>query len=408
MPLALRGATLIDGTGADPVGGATVVVEDGRIARVGADAPRDADVIDLSGLTLLPGLIDAHVHLGASIEGGMGFRHSVAEIAAAMFQNCAQTLDAGFTTVRDTGGVDAGIVAVMESGRMPGPRVISCGPLLCQTGGHGHFASDWEPTCLWHEHEIPGLTSFSLLTDGVDAMRKNAREAFRRGATFLKLCVTGGVVSKTDALSDTQFSVEEIRAAVEEAEARDTYVTVHAHNNRGIRNAVEAGVKCVEHGTQIDEATAKLMADNAVNLVPTFSVAHTMLRTIDEFRLPKAIAKRVEGMEAGMADGMRVAAAAGVPIGSGSDLIGPRQDYRGLELVLKSEILGPLEALVSATRTNAEILGVADRLGTVEPGKLADLIAIDGDPLDKPELFNDRARVLLVLQGGEIVKDARA
>ncbi len=410
MAIVLRGATLIDGTGRDPVGDSTVVVEDGCITRLGGSAPRGAEVVDLTGLTLMPGLIDAHVHIGTStdLSRAMGWSISVAETAAAMFRNCEQTLDAGFTTVRDTGGIDDGIVSTIAKGLVRGPRAIHCGPLLCQTGGHGHFGAEWEPSCDWHNHHVPGLSAFSLISDGADEVRRNARECFRRGASFIKMCVTGGVVSRNDRLTDTQFTVEEIRAAVLEAEARGSYVTVHAHNNQGIRNAVEAGAKCVEHGTQIDEATGALMAEHGVSHVPTFAVVRKIQENVTAMGLPPVIAERSRGTYEAMADAVLASREAGLRVGSGSDLIGPDQRDRGLELILKSEIIGPMEALISATRTNAEIIGMGDSLGTLEEGRIADLIAIDGNPLDKPELWNEREKILLVVKSGEVVKDLRA
>ncbi|SDJ83693.1 amidohydrolase family protein [Nonomuraea jiangxiensis] len=251
----LIGATVIDGTGREPVPDQAIRVEDGRITALGGAPPAGAETLDCSGLFVTPGLIDAHVHLGLSSDIGAALTHrlSVAELAADMFENCRQTLDAGFTTVRDTGGIDAGLARVVAGGKIPGPRILHCGPLLCQTGGHGYLGAEWEPSHDWRTHEIPGLCALSLLSDGPDEVRKNAREAFRRGAGFLKMCVTGGVVSHHDNLSDTQFTVEEIAAAVGEAAARGTYVTVHAHNNAGLRNAIEAGARCVEHGSAIDE-----------------------------------------------------------------------------------------------------------------------------------------------------------
>src|SRR5262249_50778645 len=149
-----------------------------------------------------------------------------------------------------------------------------------------HFAPEWQPSCTWFHHEIPGLRSMSLLSDGVDVMRRNVREAFRRGADFIKLCVTGGVVSTHDKLSDTQFTVEETAAAVYEAEARGTYVTVHAHNNKGVRNAIQAGVKCVEHGSEIDEETAALMAEHGVAHVPTLAVVYALQQDATAAGLP--------------------------------------------------------------------------------------------------------------------------
>lgn len=407
MSLALTNGTLIDGTGADPIDRAVLTADGGRITAVGGKPSRDATVLDLTGLTVLPGLIDAHVHLGLSsdIEAAARKDVSAASMAAAMFATCKQTLEAGFTTVRDVGGVDGGIAGVVESGQIPGPRILPAGPLLCQSGGHGHFASAWEPLHHWQTRDIPGLLGMSILTDGVDEMRRNAREAFRRGATFLKLCVTGGVVSKHDKLTDTQFSVEEITAAVSEAKARGTYVTVHAHNNAGVRNAVTAGVACVEHGTFLDDETAAFMLEHGVALVPTLAVVHTLAERAGQIGLPPEVAERVKAVETRSAEAVRVALAAGLKIGSGSDLIGPDQSYRGLELVLKSEILGPMGALVSATKTNAEIIGLADTLGTLEAGKIADVIAIDGNPLEKPELFNEPSRVKLVIKNGIVVKD---
>ncbi|MGY6653603.1 amidohydrolase family protein [Amycolatopsis sp. TRM77291] len=401
---------MADGTGADPVIGQTVLIEDGRIARLGGEPPVGAEVIDLSGgVTLVPGLIDAHVHLGISSDIGAdtGYGLPVAEIAADMFANCAQTLDAGFTTVRDTGGIDGGLAGVVAKGKVPGPRILQCGPVQCQTGGHGHLAAAWEPTHLWDGHGIPGLRQLAMLADSPDQMRGNVREAFRRGANFLKLCVTGGVVSYHDELSDTQFTVDEIRVAVEEATARGTYVTVHAHNNTGLRNAIEAGVRCVEHGTEIDDEMAALMAERDVAHVPTLTVVRDLLDDTTHHGLPAEIARRAQGAWRGQIDAIHASRAAGVRLGLGADLIGPDQGHRGDELVLRAEVESPMAALVAATSVNAGILGIADEVGTIEVGKRADLVAFAGDPLTTPELFADRDSVVLVVQNGRIVKDRR-
>lgn len=403
----LHGATLITATGKDPAP-AGLLIEDGRIERIGGGAPHDADVIDCTGLTITPGLIDAHVHLGLAspLDASINYGMSVAEIAADMFANCTQTLYAGFTTVRDCGGIDAGLPRAIASGKVPGPRIVHCGPIHCQTGGHGHFAPDWEPTSMWCARDIPGLRSLSVLSDSPDQMRRNARESFRRGAQFLKLCVTGGVISKHDELTDTQFTVEEIAAAVAEATARGTYVTVHAHNNHGIRNAVTAGVGGVEHGTGIDDETAALMAANNVALVPTLTAVEAVL-TNAVAGLPPEVAARAMHVRDAMVNGLLAAKAAGVRVGSGSDLVGPNQTYRGEELALRAAVESPMEALVSATRTNADILGLGAEVGTLEVGKRADVVAFAGDPLENPKLFADPSSVLLVVQGGSVVKDTR-
>jgi imidazolonepropionase-like amidohydrolase len=404
----LVGARLVDGTGRDPVDGVDLLVEDGRIAALGA-APVGTDVIDLTGFTITPGLIDAHVHLGIAspVNDLLSHRLSVAEIAADMFNNAAQTLDAGYTTVRDTGGIDAGLAKAIAAGKTRGPRVLQCGPIQCQTGGHGHLAADWEPTSLWEAHHIPGLCSLAFLSDGVEEMRKNVRETFRRGADFLKLCVTGGVVSNHDQITDTQLTVDEIAVAVQEAEARGTYVTVHAHNNRGVRHAVQAGAKCIEHGSEIDEQTAALMAQHRVAHVPTLLVVEQLLRSVETVGLPAHIMARASLVQQIQIEGFRASRAAGVRVGLGSDLIGPDQTGRSEELLIRSDLETPMDALVSATRINSEILQISKETGTLELGKLADLVAWRTDPLEEPKTFTDRDAAVLVMKAGQTVKDIR-
>ncbi|HVV76685.1 MAG TPA: amidohydrolase family protein [Mycobacteriales bacterium] len=404
----LVGARVVDGTGRDPVEGLDIRVEDGRIAELG-HAPAGADVVDLTGCTLTPGLIDAHVHLGLASPLGdlLSNRLSVAEIAADIFNNAAQTLDAGYTTVRDTGGIDGGLPHAIASGKVRGPRVLQCGPIQCQTGGHGHLANEWEPTSLWDTHHIPGLCSMAFLSDGTEQMRKNVRETFRRGADFIKLCVTGGVVSTHDALTDTQFTREEIAVAVEEANARGTYVTVHAHNNAGVRNAVEAGVKCVEHGSAINEEVAALMASEGVAHVPTLAVVEQLLRSTDAVGLPPAIRDRALSMRQGQLDALAATRAAGVKVGLGSDLIGPDQTGRSEELLIRAELETSMDALVAATRTNSQVLRIDHLVGTIEVGKMADLVAWSSDPLESPKVFTDRNQAAVIFQAGATVKDLR-
>jgi imidazolonepropionase-like amidohydrolase len=401
------GGVIANGSGDDPAA-ADVCVTGDMITQIG-HAPADAETVDLGGMLLTPGLIDAHVHLGLSspIRAQFGFQLSVAELAADIFANAGHALDAGFTTVRDTGGIDGGLVDVIEKGKVRGPRVLSCGPVQCQTGGHGYYGARWEPTELWETHHIPGLTSLSLMSGNADELRRNVRESFRRGATFLKLCVTGGVVGGHDHLDDTQFTVEEIAVAVEEARARGTYVTVHAHNNAGIRNAVLAGVRCVEHGTDIDEATAALMRKHDVALVPTFAVIEQLMDT-ESMDLDPASRERVGGVRDRMAAAVGIARAAGVRIGLGTDLIGPHQQRRGEELRLRAELESPMRALVSATRVNADIIGLGETVGMIRVGMRADMVAWRQDPLQNANVFADPDMATLVVKAGRIMKgDAR-
>jgi imidazolonepropionase-like amidohydrolase len=383
-----------------------VLIEDGRIARVGGSRPRDATVLDCAGLVLVPGLIDAHVHMAcAPFDPSLRYDVSVADMAADMFINCHQTLESGFTTVRDTGGIDRGLADVISSGKMPGPRILQCGPVHSQTGGGGQMGAEWEPAHLWDAHAIPGLVSWSLLSDGPDELRKNVREGFRRGATFVKLLVTGAVVAiSTQQPNDTQFSTDEIAVAVEEARARGTYVTVHAHNNAGIRSAVAAGVQCIEHGSQIDEETAALLAEHDVALVPTLTIMEELVADPASMGLAPGYATRLSHFRDSAKEAVLASRAAGVRVGLGSDLLGPDQSRRGQELVHRARPESPMRALESATRINADLIGLGEDLGTIEAGKLADITGFAGDPLSVPEHFADADRVALVLQEGRVVK----
>ncbi len=400
------GGLVADGTGRDPVR-RDVCVSGDVISEVGR-APAGAATVDMDGRLLTPGLIDAHVHLGLSspIRAQFGFEISAAELAADIFASAGHALDAGFTTVRDTGGVDGGLVTAIAKGKVRGPRLLTCGPVQCQTGGHGYYGADWEPTEAWTGHHLPGLCALSLMSGNADELRKNVRESFRRGATFLKLCVTGGVVGGHDRLADTQFTVEEIGVAVEEAAARGTYVTVHAHNNAGIRNAVRAGVRCVEHGTDVDEPTAALMKQHDVALVPTFAVLD-QVRAGEGMDLDPCTRGRVDGVQDRMAAALHTARAAGLRIGLGSDLIGPDQQRRGEELRLRAELETPMQALVSATSVNADILGLGDTVGRIAVGMQADLVVWQSDPLADAKVFADPEMAATVVKGGAVVKDVR-
>ncbi|HEX9888558.1 MAG TPA: amidohydrolase family protein [Nitriliruptorales bacterium] len=409
MALALTGGTLIDGTGADPVAGATVVTDGERIGAVGADLPRPngVEVIEVDGLTVLPGLVDLHTHMGViNVEdpGAM----SVAETAAHLFRNAELCLLSGHTAAREVAGADGGLKRAIDQGLLPGPRLYPSGPLICQSGGHGDLSTPW----IDHHHHAPfhgtpGLTQLSEVADGPDGVRLAVRGAFQRGATQIKVCVSGGVVSLTDSLEDTQFSVEELKAAVEEAHARGTYVTAHAHNVRSINNGLDAGLECFEHGTWLDEQTVSRLAEAGAALVPTLTVTALAVENWREWGIPEEVLPRFEGVTDAMKASLKLAFDAGVTIGSGTDILGPNQQRRGLEIALKAEVIGPMEAIVSATKTSAEILRASQDLGTVEEGKYADLIAVKGDPLAHPGLFEDADNIVLVVKGGHVVKDLR-
>lgn len=404
MKLAVRATALIDGSGQDPIDDPVVVITGDRFTSVeaGGAIPTECDVVDAKGLVLLPGLIDLHTHMGiVDIESLETL--TPAELAARLFENARRCLMSGHTTAREVAGADGGLKRAIETGLVAGPRLFPSGPMISQTSGHG----DHRLPFLAHAQNpfagIPGLLTVAVLADGPDEVRRAAREAFRRGATQLKVAVSGGVVSISDSIEDTQLTVPELRAAVEEAQARDTYVTAHAHNVDGIRNGLEAGVECFEHGTLLDEETAVAMADTGAVLVPTLSVLHLMAEHADKFGLTDELVARGQGLEEQMADSIRLALQSGVTVGSGTDLIGAEQDGRGLEIALRAAIQGPMDAIMAATSVNASILR-RDDLGVVRQGAVADLVGVDFSPLDEPSEFADPDRVKLVIKDGRVIR----
>jgi imidazolonepropionase-like amidohydrolase len=277
--------------------------------------------------------------------------------------------------------------------------------LLVQMGGHADFRPAFVPDPCAHNLGVPGLYQGSRVCDGEDAVRAEVRLAFKRGARLIKMCATGGVTSVSDSLGDTQFSVGELRVAVEEAKARHSYVTIHSINNDGVRNGLEAGVQCFEHCAALDEETAVAIAAAGAAMVPTLTVAH-VYRTYTNF-LPAKVIARIEGVEAGMRNAIKLGHEHGILVGCGADLIGPDQTQYGMELGLVAEVVGAKQAIVTATRDNARVLRIADTHGTIEVGKVADIIAVEVDPLDEPAALADPANVSVVVQAGEIRKDLR-
>lgn len=406
MPFTLTRSTVIDGTGTEPLQ-AGIRISDNTIVDVGpVRAERDDAVLDVTGLTLLPGLLDLHSHLGVLFPT-QPEAHSPAVIAAHLFRNAERCLMSGHTTARELAGADGGLRQAIDLGLIPGPRLLPSGPLLCQSGGHGDFTPPYYAHHHSHDPGVPGLAQTSVVCDGPDEVRIAARNAFRRGASQIKVCISGGVVSLTDSLEDSQFTVQELRAAVDEAHARGTYVTAHAHSARSINAGLEAGIECFEHGTYLDEPTALAMARAGASLVPTFAVLEFTAERWRELNLPEAVLPRLADAQQAMHTAVKLAMDAGVRIGSGTDLLGPNQDGRGRELALKSALMGPLAAIASATSVSADIIRRSD-LGRIAVGAKADIIAIDFDPVTSPDHWGDPARVVLVIKDGQVVKDDRA
>jgi imidazolonepropionase-like amidohydrolase len=405
MPgLVLRDVTLIDGTGRDPQPGMSVRADGSRILAVEPAAAMRAAaedrVVDCGGMILLPGLTDAHVHFGLTAEGEHAEPESYVSYVLKVVENVRIALDEGFTTVRDAGGLDPAYAAAVESGQIPGPRILPSGSFITQTGGHGDQRPRWDDT---PRASIPGLVAHSEICDGPDAVRRAARLQLRRGATQVKLMASGGIMSPTDPIDSLQFTVDEMRAAVDEAASFRTYVLAHCHTSGAVNRALDAGVRSIEHASIIDEATARRMAAAGAYMVPTLVIIEILRRA---GATPAFAREKLERVHGAMRQSLEMAGAAGVSIGSGSDLLGPRQRRRASEIVEKARHMGPMAAIVSATSTNAALFRMEDRIGTVEPGKDADLVLVAGDPLADVGVLADPANIRLVVKQGEVVKDA--
>jgi imidazolonepropionase-like amidohydrolase len=405
----LTNALLVDCTGGEPRERASVVVEGGRISEVrfgdGVPAAGHDAVIDCAGMTLMPGLTDAHVHIGAVDVNILDqHREHPSNLVALMMAGILEdTIHRGFTTVRDAGGTDWSFKAAVERGIVEGPRLLVSDRPLSQTGGHG----DWRRATEAQPPEIfcPTAGMRSVVCDGADAVRQAAREQLRLGADQIKVMASGGAMSPADELAATQYTLDELRAAVEEAEAAGTYVMAHAYNDRSVRNCLESGVRSIEHGNLIDEETARLIARSGAYLVPTLVTYEALSDEGKDYGVPEPVIRKIDEARALGIQALRHAYEAGVRIASGSDLLGPLQDRKARELEIKTEVMSPMESLVSATKTNAELFGLEKDLGTIEQGKLADLLVVDGNPLEDIALLQDKNNLKLIMKAGKTVKN---
>jgi imidazolonepropionase-like amidohydrolase len=388
----LTGATLIDGTGAPPVTGRAVVVEDGRIAAVVGEREGPAGTtLRLDGLTLLPGLINCHVHLcfnGEADPAATMLRESYPMTVIRAVQRARINVEAGVTTVRDLGGRDYAELAVRDAirqGLIPGPRTLVAGRGICITGGHG-----------WH--------MIGREADGPDEVRKAVREQIKAGADVIKLFATGGVMTPGVEPNAAQLTLDEVRAAIEEARKAGRRTAAHAQGTDGIANCVEAGTTTIEHGVFLTEALCARMARDGVALVPTLIAPHAIAAGgvasgIPDFAVRKSLAVRDRHTES-----FRMALRLGVTIAAGTDAGTPLNPHGSmvpeLELMVKAG-LPPLAAVQAATSTAARVLGLEGETGRVAPGLAADLLAVAGNPADRIQAL-DEVR-LVIAQGRTII-----
>ncbi|HEU5324581.1 MAG TPA: amidohydrolase family protein [Candidatus Limnocylindria bacterium] len=392
------GATVVDGTGAEPAA-ADIVVEDGRIVEVGNGLDGD-DRVDLAGKAVLPGLFDCHTHVMFStidtmriIQTPFSYRFYQA------MHNLEATLRIGITTVRDAGGADLGVKQAVEDGLIPGPRMHISLSMISQTGGHG---DEWMPSGINLEiGPYPGVPR--TIVDGAEEMRRLVRELVRAGADVIKVAVSGGVLSPRDKPTHAHFRLEELQVLVEEATAAGIWVMAHAQATPGIKNAIKAGIRSIDHGIYLDDEAIEMMLARGTWLVPTLVAPRGVIDAAEAgASIPEASVAKAREVAEIHRGSFAKAVEAGVRIAMGTDSgVTPHgQNLRELALMVEGGMT-PMQAIVATTRSAAELMGLEDELGTLEPGKRADLVVVNGDPLDVATLaeriesvYQDGARVV--------------
>jgi imidazolonepropionase-like amidohydrolase len=396
---------VFDGKSPEPREGMTVVVENGRITEV-TDAlvtAESARLIDLRGKFLMPGLIDAHFHAYGISMDVTKFDHMPASLLAHHGARMLEdTLLRGYTTVRDAAGADYGLSQAVVLGLIRGPRVFFAGKSLSQTGGHGDLrATDRVELCSCGYSGV-----LSTVVDGEDEVRKAAREELRQGAHQIKLHLSGGVLSPSDPIWMPQFTDAEIRAAVEEAATRRTYVMAHAHTADAALRCVRLGVRSIEHGTMIDAETARIVAQSETYVVPTLVIVDRAIKFGREAGMSTASQSKLQELTRYGREAFDHCVRAGVRIGFGTDLVGVLHPYQNLEFTLRREFASAFEILKSATSVNAELLNRSGDLGEVAPKACADLLVVDGNPLkDISVLERSAETVQLIMKDGVVYKN---
>lgn len=387
------------------------LLTEGSLIKEVSDRPiksSSATVIDCQGQTLMPGLIDSHVHVFLSdVTISSLEKIPLTLMTARGAQLMRGMLNRGFTTVRDTGGADWGIKQAVEEGSIVGPRLFIAGRPIGPTGGHSDARRRTDTRSYGLSCYCCNAMRFTMnVADGVDNVRKAAREEMRQGADHIKLMMSGGVASPFDPLDSLQLSLDEVRAAVEEAHAFGRYVTAHAYTPEAITRAALCGVRCIEHGNLIDDDSAKLMAEKGMILTANLVAYYAMRERAKEFGMSKDMLEKNELVIEGGLKSLEICKRAGVPVAFGSDLLGQLQTEQSREFLLRSEVLSAIEIVRSATLTGAQVLRMEGKLGTLQPGAFADLLLVNGNPLTNLGLFQDQgAHLSFIVQNGQFHKN---
>ena len=408
--LLFRNANLLDPRWDEPRGGYEVLVEGERIKEV-SDRPikaRQASVIDCGKRTLMPGLIDCHVHtMHCEVYISRLESMPLTLMAAGASERLRAFIDRGFTTVRDAGGADWGIKTAVESGLIPGPRMFIAGRSIGPTGGHNDRTRRTGSGALCNCANA--MVFLRSLADGPDEVRKAAREQIRQGADHIKLMCSGGVASPYDPIDSMQFTVEEITAAVEEANAFGRYTLAHAYTPAAITRAITCGVRTIEHGNLIDAASARLMARKGAYMVANLIAYFAMRERAADFGMTRDMLEKNEAVIDGGLKSLEICKKAGVKVGFGTDLLGQLHVEQSREFLLRREVHSPIEIIRQATLIGAEIVRMDGQLGVIEPGAYADLLVIDGDPLRNMELLlGQGAHMSAIVKGGAFHKNRLA
>lgn len=416
---AIKGGRLIDGTGAKPIERATVVIEGSKIKAVGKDIeiPRGAKVIDATGKTVMPGLIDAHMHhMGLKTDAitveGMIRPRELALVKS--IYDSKDLLAAGFTTAKDCGGINGVILkrAVAEGTLTGLPRILAAGYLLTQTYGHGdiHYFPTECVDARTTRHAGSGLMGMSLVCDGVDECIKATRYALRQGADFIKILTTGGVISERDKPSDVQFNLEEIKAIVQTAAQVDAFVTAHCQNSRGAKNSILGGVKTIDHANEINDEVVELAKESEVIFVSSLAIARQILDHGAEVGMQPWAMEKAKTQWDLMCQSYKRIHKAGAILAAGSDYLGSPMMKLGtnaieLELLVRYCDFTLMDAIVATTKNGAMACFMGNKTGTIEPGKLADIIVIDGDPLADIKILQNVEKIKMVMLEGKVEID---